>query len=236
MAEADPVEVVDDPTKTDEVVDDAAAGSEVEQPAEVKPGTPDKALQRLQQELGNAVREIAALKEKKSDEGLTAADKAKLEKAQRRLEMIREQVGDPIAEHVLELNERMGEQDRLKSELAETQRRLAMLEEDQGWKEARSRFPGLDHNAIWKKAVADAEETLGDAATPKAVSRVASRTFEQRCKAALKRMKEKDAESKSNNKASSASTYKVGSGQKTAPVLSEEEQVLAEALALVVEI
>lgn len=235
-----PVEELD-PTKTDEVEEEVAAEAEVKQEGgEPKPGTPDKALQRMQQELGNVTRQLAALTEKKeSGHELTEADKAKLVKAQERLDSIRRMAnaGDEVAEHVLEITEKVSKQDALEKRNAELERRLKLLENDRSWDKANKKYEGLDTDAIWKKAVSDAEETLGDEGTLKAIERVASRTFEKRCDAALKRMKEKaDPKSAANNAETATGKYRVGTAQATAPQLSEDEAVLAEARSLVREI
>jgi hypothetical protein len=77
----------------------------------------------MQQELGNVTRQLAALQEKKDADGpLSDADKAKMAKAEQRLTAIRQFVDDPIAQEVLDLTEKVGEQDSLKKELKETRR------------------------------------------------------------------------------------------------------------------
>lgn len=243
MADANPVEELD-PTKTDdeakvdvdvEPADGAQDGKSEDKP---KPGTPDKVTQKIQQDLAAVTRQLAALTEKKEEQGqLSEADKARLEKVQARLAKIREYADDPIAEHVLDLTEKVVEQDGLKAELSAANKRLAQLENYVNWDRARSKYAGLDVDAIWEKASADAGETLDDTgAPPQAINRLASKLFEERCEAAKKRLKDGPDKGKANNSASSPSEYRVGSGQKTAPVLSDEEQVLAEARSLVVEI
>lgn len=231
--DAEPVFVVDDETKPDEVkVDAVAADAKTDEGSEPKPGTPDKALQKLQQELGNVTRQLAALNEKKeSGERLSESDKAKLAKAQERIDAIRQQAGDPVSEQVLELTERVGTQDALKAELEDTKARLRNLENTQNWNIARNKYTGLDVDAIWTKAQADANHILGEAATPAAVSRVASNYFEERCEAAMKRAGEKP--NKDKVPASTPSTYKVGTAQVAAPVLSEDDETLAMARMLV---
>ncbi len=245
--EAEPVEVVeeDDPTKIVTEVDADVDADAKKEPDEVKPGTPDKALQRMQQELGNVTRQLAALTEKKEAEGaLSEADKAKVAKAQERLQKIRQFVGrpdrddlpsevDPVAETVLELSERASDQDKVKAELADTQRRLQLLENQRNWNTAREKYAGLDIDAIWEKAQGDALETLGEEGTPAAVNRVASRYFEDRCDAAKKRLK--DDPPANNRESGKSGKYKVGSGQATAPQMSEEDEQLALARSLVVE-
>ncbi len=202
----------------------------------------------MQQELGNVTRQLAALTEKRETDGaLSEADKAKLQKAQQRIEKIRayasrpDRTGDdyevdPLADQVLELTEKASRQDQLEAALADTQSRLANVENDRNWQIARSRFDGLDVDAIWKKAITDAGDTLADSATPAAVHRLASRWFEERCEAAKKR---KGEDPRANNKTTDAkapSTYRVGTAPGTAPVLSDEEEALAMARELVKEI
>lgn len=198
------------------------------------PGTPDKALQKVQQEIGNLSRQLADLSAKKAATGeLSDADKAKLAKAQERLERVRELSGDPIADHLLDLTEKVSKADAIEAELKETKARLAALENDRGWERARQKYTGLDVDAIWDKANADAAETLGDDATPKQITRLASKWFEERCDAAKKR--QGDAPPKKKDE-SAPSTYRVGGASRTAPVLSEEDEMLAIARSLVREI
>lgn len=207
------------------------------------PGTPDKVMQRMQQELGNATREIAALKEQKADTGLTDAQKQKLAKAEQRVAKIRNYANrpdreefptdvDPIAEHVLELEERLKDQDATKAELKEVKAQLAYLLNDHGWDKARGKYPMLDVDAIWEKAQKDANEILGEDATPRATNRIASKYFEERCEAAKKRQGE---DPKPKKDPPPSQQYKVGAGQSVAPVLSETEAILKQARSLVVE-
>lgn len=219
-----------------------------------KPGTPDKALQRMQQDLGTAMRQIAALTERKAEGELNDADRAKLTKAQERITKIRNYANhpdrsefpsdiDPIAEQLLDVTERVSEVDQLKAALKEANGKIDYLMNDHGWDKARIKYPGLDVDAIFRKAATDATETLGDsiqdltpAAKQRAVNKLASKWFEERCEAAKKRQGgEVDPKQKGSPAPSSPSSYKVGTSQRVAPVLSEEQQVLAEARALVVE-
>jgi hypothetical protein len=247
----DEVEPVVDVAQVNEVSDKTessepseAAETKVETEAETpKPGTPDKALQKMQQDLGNVTRQIAALTEKKSQGELTEADKAKLEKSTQRLETIRAKAqdfglavdgGTELAEHVLELTETVGKQSSLEDQLRQANERLARLENDRNWQVVRTKFVGLDVDAIWDKANADATDALGEDATPRAVNRIASKYFEERCEAAMKRKGEPDP--KKGKPATPPTNYKVGDGQRVAPALSETEELLKEARSLVVEI
>lgn len=209
--------------------DDGDAADDVQ----TKPGTPDKALQKMQQELGNATREIAALKGKLDTQGsLSEADRKKIERAEQRIERIREFApDDPIAEHVLELTERLGKADLLEKKLAEADDRLKRLENKRAWSEVREKYRGLDVEAIWGKAQDDARETLGDTANDDAILRLASRWFEERCDGAKKRLKDPP---KSGSKKDGS--YRVGDSLSAAPTLSEEEDILREARSLIVEI
>lgn len=219
----------------EEVAEEAEGAPAEETPEQQpKPGTPDKALQKMQQELGNVTRQLAALTEKKNSGELSDADKSKLAKAQERIQKIRQFASeDPIAEHVLELTEEVGKTGTLEAELKATKDRLAVLENDRAWGRARERFAGLDVDAIWDKATTDAAETLGPDGTTAAVQRLASKFFEDRCEAAKKRLKE---EPKPGVKKEAPAQYKVGSGIKPAPQLSERDALLAEARSLVREI
>lgn len=235
---------LEDVDKPAESVPGQEADEKPDKPAE---GTPDKSLQKMQQELGNVTRQLAALTEKKQESGgLSDADKAKLAKAEDRIGKIRKFVDrtdrdelasavDPVAEQVLDLSEKISEQDKLKSELAKANERLTKLEGERSWAVANAKYAGLDTKAIWLKAVTDAEETLADTATEASVVRLASKWFEERCDAAKKRQGEP---AKTNNKAAVAdpSTYKVGSGKQAAPQLSDEEEAIATARSLVREI
>lgn len=251
MAEAD-----DTALAVDAQVNDPSVSTEGSEPSgtteptgttveTAKPGTPDKALQKMQQELGNVTRELAALKEQKVTGELSEAQKAKLAKTEQRLEKIRQYANrfdreempsevDPIADHVLDLTEKVGRQDGLESQLREANARLAALENDHNWRVAEAKYAGLDIKAIWTKAQTDADEVLGADSPTAAKNRLASKWFEERCDAAKKRQKE-SAEPQRTSGGTAPSLYRVGSGQKTAPVLSESEEMLAIARSLVVE-
>jgi uncharacterized protein YfkK (UPF0435 family) len=184
--EAEPV--VEDTTKTVEVVEDAAADAKEKTGGEEtpKPGTPDKAMQKMQQELGNVTRQLEALQEKKeAGQQLTEAEKAKLAKAEQRLTKIRQFVARPerneipseaddIAEEVLDIREKVNQQEALKTELERTQDRLKKLENERNWRVIKEEYKGLDTDAIWDKALSDALETLGETGTQETVERVAS--------------------------------------------------------------
>lgn len=206
------------------------------------PGTPDKALQKMQQEVGNLSRQYAALMEKKAGGELNEADRAKLEKSKQRLETIRTKAqdfgltvdgGTELAEQVLDLTEKASKQDALEAENRDMKARLERLENDRNWSIAKAKYPTLDTDAIWDKANTDAEKILGRAVTPDAKHALASSLFEERCDAAKARKGEPDPKAPKPKNGSPAMDYKVGSGQRVAPVLSEEEEVLAEARSLV---
>ncbi len=231
------VETTEDVPKPDK------AGETKDTGEQTREGTPDKALQKMQQQLGTALREIEGLKGRKAEGELTQADKAKLEKAQARVEKIRQFVNrgdrddlpsdvDPVAEHVLDLSEKVQEQTALKSQLQEANKRIESLEADRNWERARAKFSGLDVDSIWEKANADALETLGEDGTQKAVNRLASKMFFDRCEAAQKRLKD---DPKGDPKKVVASTYKASEGQRAAPRLTEDEEALAMARSLVIE-
>lgn len=218
--------------------------SEPETREQPKPGTPDKALQKMQQELGNVTRELAALKEQKATGELSEAQKQKLAKAEERLTRIRSFANrpdrndlpsevDPVADHLLELTEKVGKQDSLEEQLRAANDRLERLENARNWEVARAKFSGLDVDAIWEKAWNDAAKVLRGKGDEEAQKNVASNLFEERCEAAKKRLKE---DPKKPEKGGSPSSYKVGSGQKIAPVLSDEEEALEMARTLVVDI
>lgn len=244
---ADEEIAVVDPQVTDEV-DPKEGATEIKPSEETKvddpkPGTPDKALQKVQQELGNLSRQFAALTEKKAAGELSEADKANLAKAQQRLQTIRTKAqdfgvavegGTELAEQVLDLTEKVTKQGSLEAVNRDLLARLDRLENDRNWQLARAKYAGLDVDAIWEKATTDADDVLGPDAPPASKNRLASRWFEERCDAAMKRKKE-DPEPKKGAAGSPASTYKVGTGQRVAPVLSEEEDMLATARSLIVE-
>lgn len=234
---------VNDADKSANEPSQSSEATEVEQP---KPGTPDKALQKMQQELGNVTRELAALKEQKQTGELTAAQQAKLAKTEKLVAQIRNFANrpdrneipsevDPVAEQVLDLTERVSRQDQIEAENRDMKARLARLENDRNWEIVRTKYADLDTDAIWGKANTDADDILGEAATPDAKNRLASRLFEDRCNAAMKRKGEVAEPAKPKN-GQAPSTYKVGTAQRVAPVLSEDEEVMAEARSLVREI
>jgi uncharacterized protein YfkK (UPF0435 family) len=244
--EAEPV--VEDTTKTVEVVEDAAADAKEKTGGEEtpKPGTPDKAMQKMQQELGNVTRQLEALQEKKeAGQQLTEAEKAKLAKAEQRLTKIRQFVARPerneipseaddIAEEVLDIREKVNQQEALKTELERTQDRLKKLENERNWRVIKEEYKGLDTDAIWDKALSDALETLGETGTQETVERVASKWFHERCEAAKKRLENGAANNKQDTPSQTSGKIRVGDGNRTAPQLSEADELLALARTLVV--
>lgn len=186
------------PTTVAESESRQVAANADEKPAQ--PGTPDKALQKLQQDNAAAIRRIEALEGK--SEPLTAKEQQQLDQAKSKLAEIRERLagdfdvldhGKDVAEATIELG---SEVENLKKELAEIKATTQAQRGETVWKQLETQFEGVNVRDIWNKAVSDATDTLGDAATPAAVNKLASRWLDERAKAVQASLKSKPAPSK----------------------------------------
>jgi hypothetical protein len=186
----------------------AEAAAEVETP---KPGTPDKVLQKMQQDLSAATRQLAALHEKiESGETLTAKEQKQVEKSSRTIDSIRAElegedfdvlkdgVGKAIAktldEHDRTDEELRKENKSLNERLERLERQTASQQAEAQWRATEQQYPGVKVRDVWAKAQQEAIEAAGVtpeelAADPKlqrVIANVASRTFHERASAAHK--------------------------------------------------
>ncbi len=226
----DEVETAEIEAEAGEVVPETDKAPE----AEKKEGTPDKALQKLQQDQAATLRLLERLNEKKdAGEALTPKEQRKLDKVRDLLKTEYSLVDDDAGRAVTEaLVEQADDTESLKSQLALALKRLETIEGTVSWTEVQKKYPDLDTDAIWKKAWDDTGELLGSDAAPDSMRRVASKFFNERCEAAKKRA----GGGKDEKKGKDETTYKVGSGQRPAPILSDADSLLAEARGLVIEI
>lgn len=175
------------------------------EPDKPKEGTPDKALQKMQQDLSAATRRMDQFQEKlDAGETLTPKEKGQLDASRERLEKIRAKLTeaeyDPfdaetsksVAQSVIELSERL---DETRAELADEREQRAMDAETRAWEKAEGKWPGLNHKEIWDKAAAEATEDIGDD-DPVKHNKLASKYFRTRCDAAHARTSKKDEEKK----------------------------------------
>jgi DNA repair exonuclease SbcCD ATPase subunit len=180
---------------------DAAAAEEQaaegEQAAQQQPGTPDKVVQRLQQDLAATNRQLVQLLEKAdSGQPLTQQEKHKAEQARRKLDDIRDAIGKQqfdVIDHGAMLGEALVETDQevgsLKTEVSELkqqlQQTLAAIEqqtEATTWQQVEKEYAGVNVRDVWQKAHKDAAEIIG--AENPGVRRLASKFFHERSAAA----------------------------------------------------
>lgn len=164
-------------------------------------GTPDKALQKVQQDMATAMRTMNELKEKlDTGKDLTAKEQAKLEKAESSIDRIRKAMaGDdfdvldnakPMAEALLEAHEKNAS---LESRLNRIEKRDAEEQTNRFFAEAGRKFPGVDAEAVWKKAAEDTmalleltpDEMNDERLRSKAVN-ATTKMFNERCSNAAK--------------------------------------------------
>lgn len=184
---------------------DAKADLKTEKPAETqtpettKPaeGTPDKALQQVQQTIAAFGRKLDAALAKPN---LSAEETQKLQRAQERLDRFTQMAGKPADQ--VNYDELASLAPDLMSELVEgakhrgdTAKRIADLESQKN--ELANQVAVLSNmltypdvknqQAIWEKAWADAAETLGPEAPAGVIWKLADKEFHQRCGAAQTR-------------------------------------------------
>lgn len=187
-----------EPEKSDEAQTQATVEAEpaetqaeaaVEQP---KPGTPDKALQKVQQDLGVALRKIEELTSRiaESQVAPTKVEQQQVQHAKRKAEALREKLKsnqfNVVDDDVL-MAESLSEQDEMTQALAA---KVAALESQiethnasKVWNEVRAVYPKVEAetlNGIWEKAVQDAAETIGVDAEPVRIRNLANRWFHER--------------------------------------------------------
>lgn len=194
----------EDPNKKP-VADDGATitdATAAEPDAKPAPGTPDKALQKMQQDLSATRRQMAELMAKvDSGQQLTPAEIEKARRGEERLTKIRsglsaygQQIegGTELAEQILELTE-----DReILGAVAEGHDAIREQLDRQGvelaWLKAEKKYPNTDVHKVWEKACGDAEERVHrkwagvwETMTPQqqrqAISGEANELYEERC-------------------------------------------------------
>jgi len=178
-----------------EAVEPAAEPEKPVEPETPKPGTPDKALQKLQQDMAATQRSVEKLLEKaNAGEPLTAkeqqqaADAArKLDqlraKAQEKFDMFEDGAGETLVSAVLETSDDISA---VKSELAQVKQMLHQQQVEQTWKDETAKYPGVNVKEVWEKAWKESIETLGEDATEKSIYNLAMKQYTERATAATK--------------------------------------------------
>jgi hypothetical protein len=166
-----------------------------------QPGTPDKALQAMQQDLAATQRKLDVLLEKTAaGEALTAREQAAAVAGKRKLDELREKLAErsgAVLDHEGLLVETLAEIDTTVKTLADENKQLrqtmqamqqqtAEQQQAAAWSAVEKQYPGVQHRDVWTKAAEDAAATLGEDAPPQTVHRLASRWFHERCDAAVK--------------------------------------------------
>jgi hypothetical protein len=156
-------------------------------PPAQQPGTSDKALQKMQQDLGVATRAIAELSAKvQAGETLTPKEQAKVEQQKRKIDELRDQLGKEdadvieygrtLADTVLETDQAVQrvetdlrkENEALKQQLGATQQAvagiqqsLAQQQEAAAKQQLAQQYKGVDVDATWAKSLGDTMALLG---------------------------------------------------------------------------
>ena len=202
-----------------------------------QPGTPDKALQKYQQDLAAVTRKLDALLAKQDGgEALTPAEQQQATQAARKLDTLRAavkgQTFDPY-EHSGDVVEALGETDQTVADLKARLERLEAEKQqgaEQQWTSwAKQTFPDVDVEKVRQKAIADAQETLGEDATAGALSRLATRFFTERATGAQARIGKAAAETTApaGKKAKAGAPVTDGGAQvqvQQAPAVSDERE------------
>lgn len=165
-----------------ETVEKAEPETPADSQEDPKPGTPDKALQKVQQDLSAANRKLEELTAKVDrGESLTAKDQKNLARARRTIDELSEGELDLIGDDDAgkKLVKAISETD---DEVASLRRELDEIRETQAWEREQAKYPGVDIRAVWGKALADAQayERFG----PAAYQQRAYDLFTERCSSA----------------------------------------------------
>lgn len=206
---------------------------------ESKPGTPDKALQQVQQNQSAALRRLDELEAKlASGQQLTAKDESKL--AQLR-ELLQSNKLDPldhfnrVVEVGIEQDERLA---RLEEQNRQLEARLQAATAQQAWDAARTKYPGVNVEQVFKNCVDEACDMFGvepGSLAPGSelfarVQRAATKMMDQRADAAAKSVAAK-AQPAKTGVTTGASGKVVTSGSGAPP--SKEEQLRQDVLSLI---
>lgn len=156
-------------TETTEATAEATEQEAEGQPAETKPGTPDKALQKMQQDLSAAQRKLDDVLAKfEAGESLTDKEQQQAAQAKRKIDQIREKLAGnafdliddapALAESTLELDQTVQglnqKVQQLESELHETRA-------ERTWGKMQQLYPGVSVQDVWSKCLSEAAETIG---------------------------------------------------------------------------
>lgn len=185
---------------------------------ETKPGTPDKVLQRMQQDLSAATRKLDELAAKQdAGQTLTSKEKAEVATQQRKLDVVRkalkdkgrefdllddgmgEAIAETLDEHDRTVQQLHQELQATKAEVAEMRQATAAQKQAAQWQATEAKYPGINVRDMWEKAASDAVEASGFTvdeinAKPdlaRMITNVASKTFFDRADAALKSIEAK---------------------------------------------
>jgi hypothetical protein len=248
LAEAD--DAIDDGAKEEE----AAPESGEKKPEPKAEGTPDKALQRMQQDLAATTRKLDELTEKlSSGETLTDKEKAQVLQHKRRIDDLKQTLTgdtyDPFDEQTNRAaHEALIETDKevqtLREEVKQLKESHRASSNDATWGTVKEKYAGVDVTAVWNKAIEDAQSyaRFGQ----EAYQQRASDLFHERCDAAKKQLAsraEAAAKNKTAAKADSPATTKGGGklavsaaeARSGAASLSEEQQYTQRAMDLLLQ-
>ncbi len=181
------------PAKVEEAPEATGETEKVTETApESQPGTPDKALQKVQQDLSNVSRTVEALMQKvESGKTLTPVEQKQLETSQRKLDVLRQSVeakkfdlfdnGMDLAESVLETDASV---QGLQQQLDAQANVIDTLQEVMTFDRLGVKYPGVDVRGVWETAKKDSESyaRFGDDAW----QHRADELFHGRCAAAVK--------------------------------------------------
>ena len=247
---------------------DAAESQKPEKPAakepeQAQPGTPDKVLQRMQQDLSAATRKLDELAAKaEGGQALSAKEQQQAQAAARKLDAVRAALaerdpkkrfdpvdhGELIAESLLEQDETLQglskELRQTRAELAHLRQSAAAAESAASWAEAQRDYPGIDIRGVWEKCVEEAAATIGE--DNPGVRNLASKWFHERARVAAKSVAAKAAAGNGQTAAAKAAakgptpgSAKVTVGAGVAPPStnggSPEDRAMRDYMALVVD-
>jgi len=185
LVEVDPLDLLGDDTPaeaTDEPAEPEAepTAPSVNEAEKLAPGTPDKVLQKVQQDLGTALREIASLK------AGGQSNPAKVESAERKVDSIRKKLAEEfdVFETGADLGHVIVEHE---DEIAALKAKVAVFEVESSWKKTCEEFPAVPRKALeelWVKAKKYHADRMGQNANEEVFARYATETFEQYAKSA----------------------------------------------------
>lgn len=177
-----------------------------------QPGTPDKALQKLQQNFAASTRKLDEIAAKlESGQALTGKEQQQLQTERRNLDAVREAMKAKgadfdLLEHDTAIAETLIEHDEgltgVRKELAETRELVNELRQDRAaaqaqadWAANEQAYPGVQVKTVWSKAIQDAVRMCGvqdpsklpaDSPLHGAIEHAANELFHARAAAAAK--------------------------------------------------